>query len=55
MALMKLGRDRMHSAEPLVADPSSFELEIGIENMKSYKSSRIDQIREKLIQVKGKR
>jgi hypothetical protein len=43
----------IHTAEPLVPDPSSFEVEIAIENMKRYKSPVIDQIPSELIQAGG--
>jgi hypothetical protein len=44
---------KIHTAEPLVPDPSPFELEIAIAKLKSYKSPGIDQILTKLIQAGG--
>jgi hypothetical protein len=37
----------IHKAEPLVPQPSVFEFELAIENLKSHKSPGIDQIPEK--------
>jgi hypothetical protein len=34
----------MHTAEPLVPDPSFFEVKIAIAKLKRYKSSGSDQI-----------
>jgi hypothetical protein len=42
----------IHTAEPLVPDPSPFEVEIAIEKLKRYKSGS-DQIRAELIQAEG--
>jgi hypothetical protein len=39
----------VHIAEPFVLDPSSFELEIPIENFKGYESQGIHQIAAELI------
>jgi hypothetical protein len=41
----------MHTAEPVVHEPSSFEIEIAIENMKIYKSLDVNQIPAELIQA----
>ena len=38
-----------HTAEPLVPEPSAFEVRLAIEKLKSYKSSGIDQISAELI------
>jgi hypothetical protein len=43
----------MHIAEPLVPQPSTFEVEIAIETLKMYKSLGIDQIQVELIQAGG--
>jgi hypothetical protein len=43
----------IHTAEPLVPERSSSEVEIAIEKLKSYKSPGIDQIPAELIQVAG--
>jgi hypothetical protein len=43
----------MHTAEPLVPDPSPFEVEIATAKLKSYKSSGSDQILEQLLQAEG--
>jgi hypothetical protein len=41
----------MHTAEPLVPDPNSFEVEIAIAKLKRYKSSGSVQILAELIQA----
>jgi hypothetical protein len=41
----------IHTAEPLVPEPSSSEVEIAIEKLKSYKSPGINQIPAELIQA----
>jgi hypothetical protein len=43
----------IHAAEPLVPEPSSFEVEIAIEKLKRYKTPGIDQIPAELIQARG--
>jgi hypothetical protein len=43
----------IHKAEPLVPDPSRFEVEIAITNFKSYKSPSSDLIPAELIQAAG--
>jgi len=43
----------IHTAEPLVLQPISFEVEIAIVYMKSYKLPGSDQILAQLIQVGG--
>jgi hypothetical protein len=43
----------IHTAEPQVPDPSPFEVEITIENLKRYKSPGIDGIPTELIQAEG--
>jgi hypothetical protein len=40
-------------AEPLVADPSPFDVEITIATLKKYKSAGIYQIPAELIQARG--
>ena len=44
----------MHKAEPLVYELSTFEIEMAIENLKSRKSPRIDQIPAELIKAEGR-
>jgi hypothetical protein len=46
-------RTEIHTAEPLVPEPSSFEVEIATEKLKRYKSPGIDQIPAELIQAGG--
>jgi hypothetical protein len=43
----------IHTAEPLVPDPSSFETEIATAKLKRYKSPGSDQIPAELIQAGG--
>jgi hypothetical protein len=43
----------MHTAGPLIPEPSSFEVEITIEKLKRYKSPGIDQILAELIPAGG--
>ena len=43
-----------HTAEPLVPEPSAFEVELAIEKLKSHKSPGIDQIPEELIKKGGR-
>jgi hypothetical protein len=44
----------VHTAEPLVPDPSPSEVEIAFAKLKKYKSPGSDQIPAKLIQAGGK-
>jgi hypothetical protein len=44
---------KIHIAEPLVPDPSPFEVEIAITKLKNYKSSGSYQILAELIQAGG--
>jgi hypothetical protein len=48
-----LSSKEIHTAEPLKPEPSSFQLEIGIKKLKSYKSPGTGQIREELMQAQG--
>jgi sorting nexin-29 len=43
----------INTAEPLVPEPSSFEVDIAIEKLKRYKSPGIDQMPAELIQARG--
>jgi hypothetical protein len=43
----------IHTAEPLVPEPNSSEVEIAIEKLKRYKSPGTDQIPAELIQARG--
>jgi hypothetical protein len=45
----------IHTAEPLVPDPSLVEVEIAIEKLKSYKSQCTDQIPAELMKAGGQR
>ena len=41
----------IHTADPLVPEPSAFEVEFAIEKLKSHKSPGIDQISAELIKT----
>jgi hypothetical protein len=44
----------VHTAEPLVPEPSAFEVEMAIEMLKRHKSPGIDQIPAELIKAGGR-
>jgi len=43
----------IHTAEPLVPEPSAFEIELAIEKLKSHKLPGIEQIPAELIKAGG--
>jgi hypothetical protein len=43
----------VHTAKPVVPEPSASEVEVAIGKLKSYKSPGVDQISEELIQAGG--
>jgi len=43
----------IHTAEPLVPEPSAFEVEVAIEKLKRHKSPGIDQIPAEVIKAGG--
>jgi hypothetical protein len=47
------GPVEIHTAEPLVPEPSSFEIELAIEKLKSHKSPGVGQIPAELIKAGG--
>jgi len=49
-----VGQAEIHTAEPLVPEPSASEVEVVIGKLKSHKSPRIDQIPAKLIKAGGR-
>ena len=49
----ELRQEEIHTAEPLVPEPSAVEVELAIEKLKSHKSPGIDQIPAELIKVEG--
>src|SRR5215469_4596056 len=44
----------IHTVEPLVPEPSAFEVELAIEELKNHKSPGIDQIPAELIKAGGR-
>jgi hypothetical protein len=50
---VKDSQTEIHTAEPLVPEPSSFEVETTTEKLKRHKSPGTDQFSAKLIQVGG--
>jgi hypothetical protein len=44
---------KIPAAEPIVPEPSAFEVEVAIEKLKGYKSPGIDQILGEVIKVGG--
>ena len=49
-----VGQAKIHTAEPLVPEPSASEFELAIEKLKSHKSSGTDQISAELIKAGGR-
>ena len=47
------GQAEIHTAEPLVPEPSAFEVELAIGKLKSHKSQGIDEIPAELIEAGG--
>jgi hypothetical protein len=43
----------MHTAKPLVPEPSAYEVEVAIGKFKGYKSPSVDQIQADLVQAGG--
>jgi len=48
-----VGQAEIHTAEPLVPEPSAFEFQLAIDKLKSYKSPGIHQIPAELIKAGG--
>jgi hypothetical protein len=46
-------KTEIHTAEPLVPEPSAFDVEMAIEKLKRYKSPGTDQIPAELIKAGG--
>jgi len=47
-------QEEIHTAEPLVPEPSVFEVELAIEKLKSHNSPGIDQIPAEFIKTDGR-
>jgi len=54
MGVNDVRQTEIHTAEPLVPEPSAFEVEMAIKKLKRCKSPRIDQIPEELIKAGGR-
>ena len=50
-----VGQTEIHTAEPLVPDPSSSEVQLAIDKLKSHKSPGIDQIPAQQIKAEGRK
>ena len=48
-----VGQAEIHTAEPLVPEPSASEVELAIDKLKSHKSPGIDEIPAELIKSRG--
>ena len=53
-AAKEIRQEEIHTAEPIVPEPSAFEVELAIEKLKSHKSPDIDQIPAELIKAGGR-
>ena len=49
-----VGLAEIHTAEPLVPEPSASEVELAIDKLKSHKSPGVDQIPPELIKAGGR-
>jgi len=49
-----VGQAEIHTAEPLVTEPSASEIELATDKLKSHKSPGIDQIPAELIKARGR-
>jgi hypothetical protein len=50
-----VGQAEIHTAEPLVLEPSASEVELAIDNLRSHKSPGINQIPAELIKAGGRK
>jgi len=51
LGVIDVRQTQIHTAKPPVPEPRAFEIELTIENLKSYKSPGIDQIPAELIKA----
>ena len=49
-----VGQAEIHTAKPLVPEPSASEVEVAIDRLKSHKSPGIEQIPAELITARGR-
>jgi len=54
LGVKDVGQAEIHTAEPLVPEPSAAEVELAIDKLKSHKSPGIDQISAELIKAGGR-
>ena len=54
MGLKDVGQAEIHTAEPLVPEPSASEVELAIDKLKSHKSPGVEQIPAELIKAEGR-
>jgi len=54
LGVKDIGQTEIHTAEPLVPEPSASEFELAIDMLKSHKSPGIDQIPAELIKAGGR-
>ena len=54
MGVKVVGQAEIHTADPLVPEPSDSEVELAIDKLKSHKSPGIDEIPAELIKVGGR-
>jgi len=54
MGVNDVRQTEIHTAEPLMPEPSAFEVEMAIEELKRHKSLGIDQIPVELIKAGGR-
>jgi len=50
-----VGQAEIHTAEPLVPEPTASEVELAIDKLKSHKSPGIDQIQAEVIKARGRK
>jgi len=53
-AVNDVGQTEIHAAEPLVPEPSAFEVEMATENLKGHKSPGMEQIPAELTKAGGR-
>ena len=54
LAVNDVSQTEIHTAEPLVPEPSAFDMEMAVGKLQRYKSSGIDQIPPEMIKAVGR-